>query len=126
MITLYGGRLVIQRLSLAENWQATVKLPLHEKRRIDLMTPDVTQAYIRAQYHYLALRDSLPVEEVEAIQSQQRRCWSCIHFLHRGNGCVFQFPEARQSMGKFAAKCQVYSDGTKNQGKDNVWDGSLD
>lgn len=122
MITLYGGRLVIERRSLSENWQATVKLPLHDKRHIDLMTPDVTQAYVRAQYHYLALRDHLSMEEVEATHGQQRRCWTCIHFLHRGNGCVFQFPEARQSMGKFAAKCQMYSDGKKNRGTFDAWD----
>lgn len=126
MITLYGGRVVLERRSLAENWQVVIKLPLQSKHSIDLMTPDVKQAFIRAQYHYIALRDHLSVEEVEAEQSQQTRCWSCIHFLHRGNGCVFQFPEARQTMGKFAAKCELYSDGTKNPRADDAWSGSLD
>lgn len=126
MITLYGGRMVLERRNLAENWHATIKLPLNDKRQVDLMTPDVRQAYIRAQYHYIALRDHLTLEEVEAEQSQQRRCWNCIHFLHRGNGCVFEFPEARQTVGRFAAKCQMFSDGTQDIGEDDPWEGSLD
>lgn len=126
MITLYGGRMVLERRSLAENWKAIIKIPLRDKRLVDLMTPDVKQAFIRAQYHYIALRDHLSVEEVEAMQSQHTRCWTCIHFLHRGNGCVFQFPEARQTMGKFAAKCELYSDGTKNSRSHDAWDGPLD
>lgn len=126
MITLYGGRMVLERRNLMENWHATIKLPLHDKRQVDLKTPDVRQAYIRAQYHYIALRDRVSLEEVEAEQSRHPRCWECIHFLHRGNGCVFEFPEARQTMGRFAAKCQMFSNGTTDIRANDTWDGALD
>lgn len=118
--------MVLERRNLVENWHATIKLPLQDKRQVDLMTPELRQAFIRAQYHYIALRDHLTVAEVETEQNQHPRCWNCMHFLHRGNNCVFEFPEARQTMGRFAAKCQMFSDGTQNIGEDASWSGTLD
>jgi hypothetical protein len=68
MIRLYNGRLIIERLKLSDNWQATYKLPNSEQITIDLCTPDIRQAFVRAQYHYLALRDKQPVEQARGHQ----------------------------------------------------------
>jgi len=66
MIVLYSGRVIVERLRLSDNWRAKIRLPGRAETIIDLCTPDVREAYIRAQYHYLALRKNQPIEEIES------------------------------------------------------------
>jgi hypothetical protein len=73
MIRLYNGRLIIERLKLSDNWQATYKLPNSEQITIDLCTPDIRQAFVRAQYHYLALRNKQPVEQAQEVINAKAR-----------------------------------------------------
>ena len=67
MISFYHGRLLIDRRSLSENWRAIIRLPRMDRVEIDLCTPDMREAYLRAQYHYLALRMQQPIEEVKEL-----------------------------------------------------------
>ena len=64
MISLYNGRIIVERRTLAENWRAKFRIPGLPETIIDLCTPNVQDAYIRAQYHYLALRKNQPIEEM--------------------------------------------------------------
>ena len=112
MIVLFGGRLVLERRLLSENWKATIKVPTKNKMIVDLGTPDVRQAFIRAQYHYLALRTDRAVTDVESESVSTTKCWSCLNWLPRSNECSFGFPEARQTGGRYASRCELYNDGT--------------
>jgi hypothetical protein len=120
MIVLYGGRLVIERRKLSENWRGIFKMPRDQERIIDLGTPDVREAFIRGQYHYMALHRKQPVEEVAAVFHDKAKCWSCVQWLPRSNECSFGFPEARQTGGRFAARCELYDDGTQGTGTDGT------
>jgi len=116
MITLYAGRLVIERRRLSENWQATIRLAGAPERHIDLCTPDVREAFIRAQHHYMALRNGQTFDEVQEEHRGKVKCWSCMQWLPRSNECSFGFPEARQTGGRYAARCELFSDGTEGVG----------
>lgn len=118
MINLYSGRVIIERRKLSENWSAKFKVPKRPELTIDLCTPDIREAYIRAQYHYLALHQNQPVEQVEEELKGQVKCWSCIHWLPRKDECSFGFPEARQNRGRFAARCGLYENGTESPSTD--------
>jgi len=118
MIVLYSGRIIVERLSLSTNWRARYRIPGIDPTIIDLCTPDVREAYIRAQYHYLALRQKQPIEVIESQFHEKAKCWSCIHWLPRGDECSFGFPEARQNKGRFAARCELYDDGKESAGSD--------
>jgi hypothetical protein len=116
MICLYNGRLIIERLKLSDNWQATYKLPNSEQITIDLCTPDIRQAFVRAQYHYLALRDKQPVEQVQEAINAKARCWFCHHWLPRTNQCSFGFPEAALTNGRYASRCNFYEQDKESPG----------
>ena len=118
MIVLYGGRLVVQRKLLSENWRATIKVPTKTKLTVDLGTPDVRQAFIRAQHHYLALKTDRDVVDVETEALTVLKCWSCLNWLPRTNECSFGFPEARQTGGRYASRCEMYNDGIQNNQED--------
>jgi hypothetical protein len=118
MITLYNGRIIVERLSLSANWRARYRIPGIDPTIIDLRTSDVREAYIRAQYHYLALRQKEPFEVIENQFHDIAKCWSCIHWLPRGDECSLGFPEARQNKGRFAARCELYDDGKESAGSD--------
>lgn len=110
MINLYNGRLIIERRKLCENWRAKYKLPNLQECTIDLRTKDVREAFIQAQYHYLALRNNQSVVDVEESFNGKRKCWSCVHWLPRSNECSFGFAEAKQERGRYARHCELYDD----------------
>lgn len=120
MIVLYGGRLIVERRKLSENWRGKFRLPRDKERIIDLGTPDVREAFIRAQYHYMALKSVQPVEEVAAAYHDKAKCWNCIQWLPRSNECSFGFPEARQTGGRFAVRCEHYDDGKEDTATDGA------
>lgn len=126
MIVLYGGRLVLERRSLSQNWKATLKIPAKGKVTIDLGTPDVREAFIRGQNHYLAVRTDRSVQEIEEETSSVTKCWSCLNWLPRSNKCSFGFPEARQTGGRYAAKCELYADGTEDPRSPRPWEWPVD
>jgi len=110
MINLYNGRLIIERRKLCENWRAKYKLPNLQECTIDLRTKDVREAFIQAQYHYLALRNNQSVVDVEESFNGKRKCWSCVYWLPRSNECSFGFAEAKQERGRYARHCELYDD----------------
>ena len=112
MISFFHGRLLIDRRSLSDNWRAIIRLPRMDRVEIDLGTPDMREAYLRAQYHYLARRTRQPVEEVKELYRHKAVCWNCGQWLPLAGECSFGFPEARQTGGRFAARCDLYDDGT--------------
>jgi len=126
MISLYNGRIIVERRTLSENWRAKFRLPHRDEIIIDLCTPDVREAYIRAQYHYVALLNNEPFEKIEETFNKKAKCWSCIHWLPRGDACSFGFPEARQNKGRFAARCELYDDGKGSTGANGQGRWTLD
>ena len=126
MINLYNGRLVIERRSLADNWRAVLRMPKDVERIYDLGTPDVREAFIRGQYHYMALHKKQPVEEVVAAYHHKAKCWSCVQWSPRWNECTLGFPEARSSGGRYAANCELYDDGKGSPGTNGEGRGALD
>jgi hypothetical protein len=126
MISLYNGRIIVERRLLSENWRAKFRLPNRDETIIDLCTPDVREAYIRAQYHYVALLNNEPFEKIEETLNKKAKCWSCIHWLPRGDKCSFGFPEARQNKGRFAARCELYDDGKGSTGANGQGRWTLD
>jgi len=114
MICLRNGRLIIERLKLSENWSARYKFPGTDAIVIDLCTPDIRQAFVRAQYHYIALRDKLPVEQAREAIDAKARCWFCHHWLPRTNECSLGFPEALQNNGLYASRCSLYEQNKKS------------
>jgi len=126
MISLYNGRIIVERRTLSENWRAKFRLPHRDETIIDLCTPDVREAYIRAQYHYVALLHNEPFEKIEETLNKKVKCWSCIHWLPRGDACSFGFPEERQNKGRFAARCELYDDGKGSTGANGQGRWTLD
>ena len=126
MIVLYGGRLVLERRRLTENWKATLKIPTKGKVTVDLGTSDVRQAFIRGQHHYLAVRTDRTVEDIEQEAMATTKCWSCINWSPLSNECSFGFPEARQTGGRYAAKCELYADGTEAPRSPRPWEWPVD
>jgi hypothetical protein len=122
VINLFNGRVVLERRRLVENWCAKVKLPKQGGAQItiDLQTTDLKLAFVRAQNIYRCLRKGEPLAELDPPPTNHLSCWDCAHWSvlrvnNGGNGCEFQFPEARQTAyGKFASQCHLYDDGTQN------------
>jgi hypothetical protein len=110
MINLYNGRLIIQRRKLCENWRAKYNLPNQKEHIIDLLTKDIREAFIQAQYHYIALRSNQSFVDVEESFNGKRKCWSCVNWLPRLNECSFGFAEAKQDRGRYARYCELYDD----------------
>jgi hypothetical protein len=128
VINLFNGRVVLERRTLVENWRAKVKLPKQGGAQItiDLQTTDLKLAFVRAQNIYRCLRKGEPLEELDPPPTNHLSCWDCAHWSvlrvnNGGNGCEFQFPEARQTAyGKFASQCHLYDDGTENSEQDRL------
>ncbi len=128
MINLFNGRVVLERRTLVENWRAKVKLPKQGGAQItiDLQTTDLKLAFVRAQNIYRCLRKGEPLAELDPPPTNHLSCWDCAHWSvlrvnNGGNGCEFQFPEARQTAyGKFASQCHLYDDGTQNSEQDRL------
>lgn len=117
MIVLYGGRVTIFRYKLSENWQLKLKLPGTVKE-YDLATPDIREAFIRGQYHYMAWKHKISFEEEVEQHVGKRKCWDCHQWSARWVECSLGFPEARQTGGRFASRCELYEDGTEGVGPD--------
>jgi hypothetical protein len=128
MINLFNGRVVLERRTLVENWRAKVKLPKQNGASvvIDLQTTELKLAFVRAQNIYRCLKKGEGFGELDPPPTTHLTCWDCVHWSvlrvnNGGNGCEFQFPEARQTAyGKFAAQCHLYDDGTENSQPDRL------
>lgn len=114
MIQLHSGRVTLSRPSLSSNWLGRFCLSVKDVRLIDLGTKDLRRAYVKAYNYYSALAKRISLEEAEALNCAKAKCWSCLNWLPRNGDCAFEFPEARQTGGRFAARCPLYDNGTES------------
>lgn len=102
MISLHGGRLLIHCDQPHQTWQCTIALGPRKRVTRDTGRVNLQQAMLAAQQHYQA----------EISQARQvgapPLCWDCIHWEPTRSHCVLGFPEARQTGGRFAARCSVF------------------
>jgi len=128
MINLFNGRVVLERRTLVENWRAKVKLPKQGGAFvvIDLQTTHLKTAFIRAHNIYQSIKKGQEYKQLDPPDSPHLTCWDCSHWSvlrvnNGGNGCEFEFPEAKQTAyGKFAAQCPLYDDGTDSAKQDRI------
>ena len=73
---------------------------------VDTGTVDLRQAMERGHWHYAAFKaKARPVEPDAKVM-----CWDCIHWTPGGRGrCEIDIPECRQTGGRFAPNCAVFT-----------------
>ena len=128
MINLFNGRVVLERRTLVENWRAKVKLPKQGGATvvIDLQTTQLKTAFVRAHNIYQSIKKGQTYQSLDPEPRGHLTCWDCRHWSvlrvnNGGNGCEFEFPEAKQSAyGKFADQCHLYNDGTDRVEQDGI------
>ncbi len=102
MISLHGGRLLLHCDHAHSSWSCTITLgPKHRVTR-DTGRVHLQQALLAAhQYYQLELSNARRVGDAPI-------CWDCIHWEPQRSVCSLGFPEARQTGGRFAARCSVF------------------
>ena len=126
MIHLFNNRLILERRKLSENWRCRVRLGAKPEQQIevDLHTPDLRTAFIRANNIYIAFRKGQKLQPLDEPELTGKRCWDCIQWApvlthNGGNGCSLGFPEAKSyANGRFANLCSLYNDGTNRSEPD--------
>lgn len=104
MISLHAGRLLLFCDRADRTWHCRVVLgpkPEHQLEA-DTGTIQLQEAMLRAQRIYQAA--AARIRPVEA----PRMCWDCVQWDQPRKACSLEFPEARQSGGRYAAHCEVY------------------
>jgi len=108
MISLHAGRLLLTCERASQTWHAHIILgPKPEHQLVaDTGTVDLRQAMLRGQNLYTAFRAKARPVEAEA----KVMCWDCIHWTPGGRGrCELDIPECRQTGGRFAPTCAVFT-----------------
>ena len=104
MISLYGGRFLLFCDRADCNWHARVVLGPKPEHQIEADTGAIglQDALLRAQSIYsAALAKIRPV-------GAPTMCWDCVQWEATRKRCNLDFPEARQSGGRFAARCELF------------------
>lgn len=110
MISLLAGRLLLTCERASQTWHAHIILgPKPEHQLVaDTGTVDLRQAMERGQNLYAAFRAK--ARPVDPDMPPKRLCWDCIHWTPGGRGkCELDIPECRQTGGRFAATCSVFT-----------------
>lgn len=113
MISLLNGRLLLTCERASQTWHAHIILGPGPEHRLDVDTGtvDLRQAMLRAMNDFNAFR-----AKARPIQEEIRYCWDCIHWEPKGRGrCSMEFPEARQTGGRFASRCSIYAGANDHQ-----------
>ena len=103
MISLYGGRLKLELDSTARQWVAHVIIgPKKEHKATQrLQTTHLFTAQRRAIEFYRDCKaEHLPDRLI---------CWTCKQWCPASNTCQVGVPECRQTAGRFAPNCALYS-----------------
>lgn len=102
MISLHGGRLLLHCDRADQAWHCTVALG--PKHRVTYSTGQVElqAALLAAQQWYQLERSKVRSVGAPPI------CWDCHHWDISRSRCALNFPEARQTGGRFAARCSVF------------------
>jgi len=104
MISLYGGRLLLFCDRADRNWHARVVLGPKPEHQLEADTGAIRlqDAMLRAQSIYQMARAKIrPVGAVPI-------CWDCVQWEATRKRCNLDFPEARHSGGRFAARCELF------------------
>jgi hypothetical protein len=104
MISLYGGRLLLFCDQADRTWHARVVLGPKPEHQLEADTGAIRlqDAMLRAQSIYQMAR-----AKIRPVGSRPM-CWDCIQWEATRKGCGLDFPEARQSGGRFAARCELF------------------
>ena len=104
MISLYGGRLLLFCDRADRNWHARVVLGPKPEHQVEADTGAIRlqDAMLRAQSIYQMARAK--IRPVGAMPI----CWDCVQWEATRKRCNLDFPEARQSGGRFAARCELF------------------
>jgi hypothetical protein len=102
VISLHGGRLLLHCEQAHRTWHCTIALGPKQRKTYDTGRVNLQQALLAAQQHYqLELRQARSVQDAPI-------CWDCAHWDPQRSHCTLGFPEARQTGGRFAARCSVF------------------
>lgn len=105
MISLHGGRLLLFCDRSDRTWHVRIVLGPKPEHHMEADTGAVQlqQAMLRAQSIYqMACAKIRPVGAVPM-------CWDCQQWELTRKCCALGFPEARQTGGRFAARCAMFS-----------------
>jgi hypothetical protein len=104
MISLYGGRLLLFCDRADRTWHARVVLGPKPEHQLEADTGAIRlqDAMLRAQSVYqMALANIRP-------QGEPPMCWDCVQWETTRKRCNLEFPEARLTGGRFAARCELF------------------
>lgn len=104
MISLHAGRLLLFCDRADRTWHCRVNLGPKAEHQLeaDTGTVQLQEALMRAERIYQAA--VLRIRPTGA----PRMCWDCLQWELARKGCALDFPEARQTGGRFAARCEIY------------------
>ena len=104
MISLYGGRLLLFCDRADRNWHARVVLGPKPEHQLEADTGAIRlqDAMLRAQSIYQMARAKIRPD------GAPRMCWDCVQWEPTRKACGLEFPEARHSGGRFAARCELF------------------
>lgn len=104
MITLYGGRLQILCSRAGRSWMVRVILGPKPEHQLETDTGAnrLQDARAQAQLIYHDAVQRIRPESAPPI------CWDCLQWDVRQRRCCLEFPEARQTGGRFAARCELF------------------
>ena len=105
MITLYGGRLLLFCDRADRTWHARVVLGPKPEHQIEADTGAIRlqDAMLRAQSIFQMARANIRPAGAPPM------CWDCVQWEVTRKRCNLEFPEARQTGGRFAARCAMFA-----------------
>ena len=104
MISLYGGRLLLFCDRADRNWHCRVNLGPKAAHQLEEDTGAIRlqDALLRAQSIFQMARAKIRPD------GAPRMCWDCVQWEPTRKACGLEFPEARHSGGRFAARCELF------------------
>lgn len=104
MISLHSGRLLLWFDLASRHWRCRISLGPRPEHLIDADTGAyrLQDASGRAEQIF---RDTVARLRPP---TEPRRCWDCKQYHPGERRCLLGFPEARQTGGKFGARCDHY------------------
>ena len=111
MISLHAGRLLLFCDRADRTWHCRVNLGPKPEHQLEADTGavELQEALLRAQRIYqAAVRNLRPV-------GSPRMCWDCLQWEPWRKACALGFPEARQTGGRCAARCEIYEPADRSQ-----------
>jgi hypothetical protein len=111
MISLYAGRLLLFCDRADQTWHCRVNLGPKAEHQLEADTGAVylPDALLRAQSIYSAALAKIRPAEAP------RMCWDCLQWETVRKSCSLGLPEARQTGGRYAARCSLYASAVDHQ-----------